>query len=56
MTTIELAAGQVVSGPQFSEPMRVETVQSNGAGIPVAGLVGIRPEQRRDESTAMASC
>ena len=39
--------GQVLSGPLFSEPMRVETVRPNGPGVWVAGLVGQRSEQFR---------
>jgi superfamily II DNA or RNA helicase len=41
------SVGQVLTGPQFSEPMRVETIQSNGVGIWVVGLVGLRSEQFR---------
>jgi hypothetical protein len=32
MGAIELRQGQVLIGPLFSEPMRVETVTANGAG------------------------
>ena len=32
--------GQILTGPLFSEPMRVETIRPNGAGVWVAGLVG----------------
>ena len=39
--------GQILSGPLFSEPMRVETVRSNGPGAWVAGLVGLQSEQFR---------
>ena len=39
--------GQILSGPQFSEPMLVETVRANGAGVWVAGLVGRRSERFR---------
>ena len=39
--------GQVLIGPLFSEPMRVETVRPNGPGVWVAGLVGQRSEQFR---------
>ena len=35
--------GQVLTGPQFSEPMRVETVRPNGPDAWVAGLVGVLP-------------
>ena len=39
--------GQILNGPQFSEPMLVETVRSNGPGIWVAGLVGRQSERFR---------
>ena len=39
--------GQVLTGPLFSEPMRVETVRPNGADSVEAGLVGQRTEQFR---------
>ncbi len=39
--------GQILTGPLFSEPMRVETVRANGAGAWVAGLVGTRTERFR---------
>ena len=39
--------GQVLSGPLFSEPMRVETVRSNGPDSVMVGLVGQRSEQFR---------
>ena len=42
-----IRAGQVLTGPLFSEPMQVETVRSNGPGIWVAGLVGQRSERFR---------
>ena len=44
-TTIQ--EGQVIAGPQFNEPMLVETVRSNGPGTWVVGLVGQRSEQFR---------
>ena len=48
-TDVPIREGQTVTGPMFSEPMRVETVRSNGPGIWVAGLVGQRSERfRRD--------
>ena len=40
-----ITQGQVLSGPQFSEPMRVETVRENGAGGWELGLVGTRTER-----------
>ena len=39
--------GQVLTGPLFSEPMRVETVRHNGPSSVEAGLVGQRTEQFR---------
>ena len=39
--------GQVLAGPLFAEPMRVETVRPNGPDAWVAGLVGLRSEQFR---------
>jgi hypothetical protein len=44
---VELREGQVVIGPLFSEPMRVETVKPNGAGSWTVGLVGQITEQFR---------
>ena len=43
----EIREGQVLTGPLFSEPMRVETVRSNGVGSVEAGLVGQRTERFR---------
>ena len=40
-------AGQILSGPLFNEPMRAETVQANGPGSWVLGLVGTRSERFR---------
>ena len=42
-----ITAGQTLTGPQFAEPMRVETVRENGAGGWDLGLVGTRSEQFR---------
>lgn len=39
--------GQILTGPLFNEPMRVETVQPNGPNTWTAGLVGIRTERFR---------
>ena len=39
---VGMREGQVVSGPLFNEPMRVETVQDHGDGTWVVGLVGMR--------------
>lgn len=43
-----LREGQILTGPLFNEPMRVETVRANGPDTWVAGLVGIRSEQFRN--------
>ena len=42
-----LSEGQILTGPLFREPMRVETVRPNGSGAWVAGLVGLQSEQFR---------
>ena len=34
--------GQILTGPQFSEPVRVETVKGDGPGGWVLGVVGIK--------------
>ena len=39
--------GQVLTGPLFNEPMRVETVRSNGPDSVEAGLVGQQTERFR---------
>ena len=39
--------GQILSGPLFNEPMRVETVRANGSDSWTVGLVGIRSERYR---------
>ena len=44
---IQICAGQVLTGVQFSEPMRVETVRPNGLGFWDLGLVGQRSERFR---------
>ena len=43
----DIRAGQVLTGPLFSEPMRVVTVRANGTDYVEAGLVGQRSEQFR---------
>ncbi len=45
LTTATLQEGQILTGPQFSEPMRVETVRANGAGGWQVGLVGQSTER-----------
>ncbi len=39
--------GQILSGPLFNEPMRVETVQSSGKDRWILGLVGVQSEKFR---------
>jgi hypothetical protein len=41
-----LIAGQILVGPLFNEPMRVETVRSNGSASWIVGLVGTSSERR----------
>ena len=48
MTTAPtIAEGQTLTGAQFAEPMRVETVRANGPGTWEVGLVGTRSERFR---------
>ena len=47
---VDLREGQILTGPLFSEPMRVETVRENGVGSVEAGLVGQRTERFRKVS------
>ncbi|SRR6266487_399551 len=42
-----LIVGQTLIGPLFNEPMRVETVQPNGAASWIVGLVGTNSERFR---------
>ena len=42
-----LREGEILTGPLFSEPMRVETVRQNGVDAWEAGLVGLRSERFR---------
>jgi hypothetical protein len=42
-----LNPGQILTGALFDEPMRVETVQSNGPSTWVLGLVGMQSEKFR---------
>ena len=46
-TDTGIREGQVLIGPLFNEPMRVETVRPNGPDSVEAGLVGQRTEQFR---------
>ena len=47
ITETIIQEGQVIAGPQFNEPMLVETVRSNGPSTWVVGLVGQQSEQFR---------
>ena len=40
-------AGQILTGPLFNEPVRVETVRANGLDTWVVGLVGTQSERFR---------
>ena len=42
-----IAVGQILVGSLFNEPMRVETVRPNGAGVWTVGLVGTQSERFR---------
>jgi len=46
-TEAGIREGQILTGPLFNEPMRVESVSSSGDGICVAGLVGTKSERFR---------
>src|SRR5258708_3370642 len=42
-----MSPGQILTGPLFNEPMRVETIQSNGVASWVVGVVGTNSERFR---------
>jgi superfamily II DNA or RNA helicase len=42
-----ISPGQILTGPLFNEPMRVETVEGNSASSWVVGLAGIQSERFR---------
>ena len=42
-----VSPGQILTGPLFNEPMRVETVRANGPASWVVGLVGTQSERFR---------
>ena len=44
---VALSEEQVLTGPLFSEPMRVETVRAGGPNVWVAGLVGMQSDRFR---------
>ena len=45
--------GQVLVGPLFSEPMRVETVRPNEPDMWIAGLVGIHTDRFRNVTLSL---
>lgn len=50
---MQISEGQILTRPQFSEPMRVETVRAHGPGNVVIGLVGLQSKSfRRVKLTA----
>ncbi len=48
MVTLSIQPGQLLTGSLFNEPMRVETVRSNGPDTWVLGLVGLQSERFRN--------
>ncbi len=53
-TTPDIREGQVVTGPLFNEPMRVEIVRPAGSDRWVLGLVGLRSERFRNVTLSAA--
>lgn len=49
-----LSPGQIITGPLFNEPMRIETVQPNGPASWAVGLVGTQSERFRKVTLAAA--
>lgn len=43
----QLREGQILMGPLFDEPMRIETIRSNGPASYTLGLAGTRSERFR---------
>jgi hypothetical protein len=52
--TAEIIPGQILSGPQFNEAMRVETVRANGSDAWVVGLVGTQSERFRSVTLSVS--
>ena len=50
-TPLRPSEGQILTGPLFNEPMRVETVAETGPGNWSLGLVGTRSERFRRTGT-----
>lgn len=44
---LPIRSGQVLVGPLFNEPVRVETVSLNGPGLYIVGVVGLQTERFR---------
>ena len=53
-TATDIREGQLLTGPLFNEPMRVETVRPSGPGSVEAGLVGQRTERFRRVTLTVA--
>src|SRR5438067_692895 len=51
---LEIQSGQILTGPLFSEPMRVETAQSTANGGWIVGLVGTQTERFRKVTLSAA--
>lgn len=49
-----LEPGQIITGPLFNEPMRVETVRASGPDTLVVGLVGTQSEKFRSVTLTSA--
>lgn len=49
----QLRAGQILSGPLFNEPMRIETAREAGSETWVLGLVGVRSERFRSVTVTL---
>ena len=47
---VRLREGQILMGPLFDEPMRIEVVRAGGSGTWTVGLVGIHSERFRSVS------
>lgn len=51
-----LGPGQILTGPLFDEPMRVETVRPQSRDAWVVGLVGLQSERFRSVTLASVGC
>jgi superfamily II DNA or RNA helicase len=54
VTSQPISVGQILTGPLFSEPMRVETVLANGPSSWVVGLAGTQSERFRKVTLSAA--